>query len=109
MKRIAIIFMFVICMFFAGCEQKEGKRPTTTYAVKYTIELKDGPKTVIELLTFDSRNTMALYCKYDKDNDLNRLIMYSISDGPRKEICATRFRISSYGISNWYKDSDIKQ
>lgn len=98
--------MFAVCMLFAGCEQKEGKRSTTTYAVEYTIELKDGPKTVIELHTFNSRSIMAIYCKYDKDNDLNRLIMYSIGEGRRnrrKEICATRFRISSYGIVNWYE------
>lgn len=92
-------------MFFAlfcyGCEETQAKKETEVmYAVKYTLEYKDGPKDIIELVYVPDTKCIGIFCTKDKKNGIYRLIMKDENGFLVKELCATGFRISSYGIIN---------
>lgn len=95
-----------LCLFFSTCSEKKPKIQIM-YTVEYTIDFKDTPKTIIELVYFDADTPIGLFCIEDKTDKLNRLKLYNIGGTRSKEICATRFPILSYGIKE-FKEVEIK-
>lgn len=110
MKKLSIVLEFFsclfLCLFFGACS-KEKPKTQIMYTIEYTIDFKDTPKTIIELVYFDTNVTVGLFCIEDKTNKINRLKLYTIGGKMSKEICATRFPILSYGIKE-FKEVDIK-
>lgn len=104
MKKFKYILLVIIAICLTACEGDESKRMQTMYAVQYTLELKDGPKTIIDIVYVDSHKEMGLVLRRDDtDKDVSNLVMVAIggATGCTKKICSTRSRISSYGVINW--------
>lgn len=100
MKKLLTAFVFIL-IILGGCKKAQ-KPKKITYAVKYTIEYKTGPQTIIELVSADEwAAPLGLFYIIDKKDDINHLYLYRETGTIFKEICATRFNISSYGIENW--------
>lgn len=86
-----------------SCDKQEQKKvPEIMYAIKYTVEFEDGPKTIIEIVNMPAAaEPVGLYYIEDMKKEINHLVLRGNQRFDRKEICSTRFRISSYGINNW--------
>ncbi len=93
--------MIALCLLATSCAKQDQKEPEIMYAVEYTVEFKDGPKTIIEIVNMPAAEPVGLYCIEDTEKEINRLVLRGNQGFVRKEICSTRFRISSYGINNW--------
>lgn len=101
MKRI-LFCLTALCLLAMSCdEQKRKKDPEITYAIEYTVEFEDGPKTIVEIVSMSAAELVGLYYIEDTEKEINRLVLKGSQGFDRKEICSTRFRISSYGINNW--------
>lgn len=70
--------------------------------MQYVIHYDDFDKTIIEHIKVDAEYNVGLFY-YEEDNGINRLMLKGDNGYYRQEICATRHRISSYGISYWEK------
>lgn len=100
MKRI-LFCLIALCLLATSCAKQDQKEPEIMYAVEYTVEFKDGPKTIIEIVNMSAAEPVGLYYVEDAEKEINRLVLRGKQGFDRKEICSTRFRISSYGINNW--------
>lgn len=93
--------MIALCLLAVSCDEQDQKEPEIMYAVEYTVEFKDDPKTIIEIVNMPAAEPVGLYYIENTEKDINRLVLRGKQGFDRKEICSTRFRISSYGIDNW--------
>lgn len=94
--------MIALCLLAVSCDEQEQKKdPEIMYAIEYTVEFKDGPKKIIEIVNMPADEPVGLFYTEDATRDINRLVLKGNDGYDRKEICSTRFRISSYGINNW--------
>ena len=101
MKKI-LFCLIALCLLAVSCDEQEQKKdPEIMYAIEYTVEFKDGPKTIIEIVNMPADEPVGLYCIEDTEKEINHLVLRGNQGFVRKEICSTRFRISSYGINNW--------
>ena len=100
MKRI-LFCLTALCLLAVSCDKQDQKEPEIMYAVEYTVEFKDGPKTIIEIVNLPAAEPVGLYYTDGMEKEINRLVLRGNQGSVRKEICSTRFRISSYGINNW--------
>lgn len=101
MKRI-LFCLTALCLLAMSCdEQKRKKDPEIMYAIEYTMEFEDGPKTIVEIVNMPAAEPFGLYYIEDTERDINHLVLGGSRWLGGKEICSTRFRISSYGINNW--------
>lgn len=114
MKHLCLCLSTLLtCLMLAGCVEldengkkveKKKKDPVVTYAVQYVIHYDDFDKTIIEHIKVDAKYNVGLFYYEEDENNINRLVLRSDYNGSYKqEICATRHRISSYGISYWEK------
>lgn len=87
-------------------EKPKKTKPVVDYAIQYTIEFNDATKTVIEHVKVDTDYTVGLFYHEDEKEGINRLTLKGENGYYRQEICATRYRISSYGISYWEKTEE---
>lgn len=119
MKRI--LLYITLCLFLCSCvsitdengepvhektEKSKKKKPVIDYAIQYTIEFNDATKTVTEHVKVDTDYTVGLFYHEDEKEGINRLTLKGENGYYRQEICATRYRISSYGISYWEKTEE---
>lgn len=101
MKRI-LFCLTALCLLAVSCDKQKWKKdPEITYAIEYTVEFEDGPKTINEIVNLPAAELVGLYYIEDTKKEINRLVLKGSQGFDRKEICSTRFRISSYGINNW--------
>lgn len=95
-------------------KEKEKEKPEIMYAVQYTIDFQGntngGPRTIIEHVTVEAKRIpVGLFYTESEDEGINRLVLRSRDGYYSQEICATRFRISAYGIPYWeYKNKPEK-
>lgn len=119
MKRLCLyLSMFLTCLILAGCveldengkeverkEREKKKDPVVTYAIQYVIHYDDFDKTIIEHIKVDADKNVGLFYYEEEENGINRLVLKGDGNSYYKqEICATRHRISSYGVSYWTKE-----
>lgn len=113
MKRLCLYLSTLLaCLILAGCVEldengkeveKKKKDPVVNYAVQYVIHYDDFDKTIIEHIKVDAKYNVGIFYYEEEDNGINRLVLKGDNGYYRQEICATRHRISSYGISYWEK------
>ena len=95
-------------------QETKSKKPEIMYAVQYTIDFQGntngGPRTIIEHVTVETKRIpVGLFYTESEDEGINRLVLRSRDGYYSQEICATRFRISAYGIPYWeYKNKPEK-
>jgi ABC-type thiamine transport system substrate-binding protein len=101
MKRI-LFCLLTLALLTASCgDREQEKKVEIMYAVEYTVEFKDGPKKIIEIVNMPAEEPVGLFYIENAEKEINRLVLKGNQGFDRKEICSTRFRISSYGINNW--------
>lgn len=113
MKRLCLYLgVLFACLMLAACVEldengkqveKKKKDLVVTYAVQYVIHYDDFDKTIIEHIKVDAKYNVGLFYYEEDENGINRLVLKGDNGYYRQEICATRHRISSYGISYWEK------
>lgn len=75
-----------MCLLAVSCDEREQKKdPEIMYAIEYTVEFKDGPKTIIEIVNMPADEPVGLYCIEDTEKEINHLVLRGNQGFVRKE------------------------